>query len=128
MRQQDHLLILQKSLVDLRFFLVDVQAHRGDGAVFEGGDEGGFVDDGPARRIDDDDARFHEGELGGGEEVVGMGLRRGVSGVNLGGSGRGGKELRGGFHMGYERAWRVSLQEDLSRRARALGGTSAEHS
>lgn len=66
--------------MDLRFLLVDVQAHRGDGAVVEGGDEGGFVDDGPAGGVDDDDARFHEGELGGREEVVGVRLGGGVSG------------------------------------------------
>lgn len=77
--------------MNLRFFLVDVQAHRGDGAVFEGGDEGRFVDDGPAGGVDDDDARFHEGELGGGEEVVGVRLGRGVSGSESG-EGRGGKE------------------------------------
>ena len=63
--------------MDLRFFFVDVETAGEDFAGVEGLDEGGFVDDGAAGGIDEDDAVFHEGELGGRDHVVGgfLGVR-----------------------------------------------------
>lgn len=57
--------------------LEDVEAEAGDGVGGEGGDEGGFVDDGAAGCVDEGGGGFHERELRGGEEVVGRGLRGG---------------------------------------------------
>lgn len=60
--------------VDLGLFFVDVETDAGDLAGFEGGDEGGFVHDGASGGVDDDDAGFHDGELGGGDCVSSGGL------------------------------------------------------
>jgi len=60
--------------------LEDVEADAGDGVGGEGGDEGGFVDDGAAGCVDEGGGGFHERELRGGEEVVGRVLRGGGRG------------------------------------------------
>jgi len=60
--------------------LEDVEADAGDCVGGEGGDEGGFVDDGAAGCVDEGGGGFHERELRGGEEVVGRVLRGGEMG------------------------------------------------
>lgn len=55
----------------LGLVLEDVEADAGEFVGGEGGDEGGFVDDGAAGGVDEGGGGFHEGELGGREEVVG---------------------------------------------------------
>ena len=74
MRQQEDLLVAEQPGVDLRLVLVDVQADGGNGPVVEGGHEGGFVHDGATGGVDNDDARLHETELGGRDDVAGVGL------------------------------------------------------
>lgn len=59
MRQQHNLLIAHKPWMDLWFFFVDIETAGRDFAGVEGGDEGGFVNDGATGRVDDDDAVFH---------------------------------------------------------------------
>ena len=57
--------------MDLRFFFIDVKTTGEDFAGVESFDKSGFVDDGAAGGVDDYDAVFHGGELGGGDHVVG---------------------------------------------------------
>lgn len=71
MRQQKHSGIFYQIRVDLGFVLKDVEADAGDAVGGEGGDEGGLVDDGPARGVDEGRGGFHECQLRGREEVVG---------------------------------------------------------
>lgn len=83
MRQQQHPRVGDQARVHGGLVLEDVEADAGDCVGGEGGDEGGFVDDGAARRVDEGGGGFHERELRGGEEVVGRVLRGG-EGVGFG--------------------------------------------
>lgn len=72
MRHEQHIRVADETRVDLGLLLVDVQTGGVDLAAVEGGDQSGFVDDGPARGVDDDDAVFHLLELGGADDVAGV--------------------------------------------------------
>ena len=45
--------------MDFGFILIDIQTAGRDFARAESRDKGGFVNDGAARSVDDDDAVFH---------------------------------------------------------------------
>lgn len=62
--------------VDSGLVLVDVEPHGGDVAPGQEGSQGGFVDDGAAGRVDENNARLGLGELRGGDYVLGGGLIR----------------------------------------------------
>ena len=71
MRQERNGRIIHKTRVNLRLLLVDIEAAREHFSLVEGFHERSFVDDGAAGGVDDDDGGFHDGELGGGDHVVG---------------------------------------------------------
>lgn len=70
MRQQHDPRVAYQPRMDRWLLLVDVQPRGRDRPAVERGHEGGFVDDGAARGVDDGGGGLHLGELGGGEEVV----------------------------------------------------------
>src|SRR5438309_4228977 len=61
-RRQDHIRAKQ-AVADLRFALVDIQGRAGDLAPLEGRDERGFLYHGPARSVDQESSRFHQGQF-----------------------------------------------------------------
>ena len=80
------------------FGRVDVEGGAGDVRGLHGGDEGGDVDDRPARRVEEVGAFFHEGELRGGNEVRGVGGFGDVAGDEVSSAEEGGEvgDLAGG--------------------------------
>lgn len=77
-RHQHHTGVRQQARMHGGFVLVDVQPDAADLTAGQGVDEGGFVHDAAAGGVDDDGAGFEEGELGVGEGVAGVVLRRGA--------------------------------------------------
>lgn len=76
--------VRKQARVDLWLALVDVQADGGDATGVESVDQGSFVHDGAASRVDDGDAGFHDGELLSGDQVSCLRLgtgRRIISGT-----------------------------------------------
>jgi hypothetical protein len=76
-RNEEHPRVVQQAGVDLRLVLVDVEANAADNALVQGVDEGGFIHDGAAGRVDDYDALLHDLELRRRDGVAGVRLRGG---------------------------------------------------
>ena len=71
MREQNGVGAGKEAGVDVGLVFEDVEAARAYFAAVERVDEGGFVDEGAACRVDEHDAVLHLGELGRAEDVRG---------------------------------------------------------
>src|SRR5919197_1465795 len=68
-RREDHVVEREQRMAfRQRLDVEHVEGGARDAACAQRLDEGALVDDGPARRVDEEGARLHEGEVAGGDE------------------------------------------------------------